>query len=315
MEQYFAVLDIGTNSFHLLIARANKDGSFEPVVKEREILRIGVKTDENDSSHIITDDDIEKVVAIITRYQQLCAPYKCTLKAVATSAVREARNNEDFRQKIKERTGVIIEIIDGQTEARLIYKGIDNSLKIKDKKIICIDIGGGSTEITIGENGNVLFSDSLKLGAVRLSSQFFPEFELTEKSISECRKYIRLLFNSIKTKVDNIGFDISVASSGSAHSAYSLISSAAGFPLTEIPDNVKFSKKEFCSVMEVVLSKRKCSERLTIPGIDPKRADILPAGFLILDEFFNLFDIKEAIVSIAALKEGVIAEQIILLRN
>jgi len=310
MKRYLSALDIGSNSFHLIIAEISENGNIAIVQREREVLRIGTTKNTITGKTLITPDEMVSAAGLISSYNQISKSYNAPIKAIATSAIREAANSAEFANYIFEKTGIEIEIIDGLREAQLIYKGIDSSLKLKDKKLLCVDIGGGSAEIIIGLNGNVLFADSFNAGAVRLTKVFFPNAELNDNAINKCREYINNLFTPLKDKITNIGFDSVVGSSGTAQTAYTLISASKGGTIERINNNVVFTIEDLLSIKELVFSHPATTGRKTIKGMDEKRADIIPAGILVLEAIFEIFHIKEMLVSSAALKEGVIAEMI-----
>lgn len=310
MKRYLSALDIGSNSFHLIVAEVREDGSFDIVHREREVLRIGTTTDPVSGRNVITANEMQKAAALINSFSGAIKQYKAPIKAVATSAIREAANTAAFENYIFETTGIQIETVDGLREAELIYKGIYSSLRIKDKKLLCVDIGGGSAEITIGLNGKLLFTESIQAGAVRLTKMFFPNAELNKEGIKKCRAHIYNLLHPLTEKINNTGYDIAVGSSGTAQTAYTLISAMKGGAVERINNNVVFTVDDLLKIKEVVFSHPKPEERELIKGMDEKRADIIPAGILVLETIFNLFKIKQMLVSSAALKEGVIAEMI-----
>lgn len=311
MSTYLSALDIGSNSSHLIIVKLKEDNSFEIVHRERVIFRPGTFKDLITLSPYITENETETAIELIKNFNSICKKYNASLTAVATSAIREASNKDFFVKRILDETGVLIEVIDGKREAELIYKGIYSSLKIKDKKLFCIDIGGGSAELTVGLNEKVLFSTSLKLGAVRLTNMFFPGAVLSEKGIKSCINYIQNVLLPLQPIIEKIGFDVTVGSSGTAQTACSVISAIKNNTTGLVfNNNVVFTLEDFLLVKETVLSKHNPGERLLIPGIDEKRADIIPAGVLVLNEIFAMLNITEMLISGAALKEGIIQEQI-----
>ena len=251
MKRYFSALDIGSNSFHLIICELQEDGTFCVVHREREVLRVGTSVDDTTGKHFITDSEIEKSIELIQFFNKICNQFNTQPAAVATSAIREAVNSDEFAKRIYDSTNIKIEVIDGRREAELIYKGIDHSLKIENKKLLCVDIGGGSAEITIGLNGNVLFSKSIKAGAVRLTNMFFQNAELTEQGIQKCRGYIYELLKPLQETIIKTGYDIAVGSSGTAQTAYTLISASKGGAIERI-NNVVFTKEDLLKIKEHV---------------------------------------------------------------
>jgi Ethanolamine utilization protein EutJ (predicted chaperonin) len=164
-----AAVDMGTNSFHMVVVRADKEGQFELVDTAKEDVRLGSGSPD---ISIITPDAEERALAVIKRFKQLAKMRNADMRIVATSAVREARNRRMFVRRMLEVAGVEIEVLSGQEEACLIYQGVLQALPVYDKTVLVVDIGGGSTEFVLGKAGKPLYATSLKLGHIRLSEQF-----------------------------------------------------------------------------------------------------------------------------------------------
>jgi exopolyphosphatase/guanosine-5'-triphosphate,3'-diphosphate pyrophosphatase len=306
-NKYVAALDIGSNSFHLVIAKVYDDGTFKIVDRERDILRLA--SEEGNGFSFINESKFEKAADIIGEYKTLADTYNAHFRAIATSAVREASNRMEFLLEVKNKTGVEIEIIDGIYEANLIYKGISGSLPILDKKALCFDIGGGSTEILIGKKGETLFAESLKLGAVRLSQLFFPDYIISEDRIEKCKQYINERLGTVKQQVLNVGFELAAGTSGSFRTVVSVIKR------TNLDDSKhfngsEFTYNEFLKITNLILRNKTVEDRLKIEGLEAKRADIIPSGVLILNSIFETFGIEKFVYSDYALREGVLIDTI-----
>ncbi|MHB8929678.1 MAG: Ppx/GppA phosphatase family protein [Melioribacteraceae bacterium] len=303
-----AAVDVGTNSFHLIVVKAKPDGNFEIIDREREVIRLG----EGSAGDIktIIPDAMERAVKALKRFKLIADSHNASLRAVATSAVRESFNKNELIKKVFVKTGVEIEVISGYEEARLIYLGILKSVPVFNKKTLVIDIGGGSTEFLIGKKGKTHFSVSLKLGAVRLAQKFFNNYELTSASIKECRSWVHgELFNVAET-AKRIGFDLCVGSSGTIMATGFMVEALVKGkkPQNNILNNYEFTKSEFFQVRDEILKRKTEEKRKKIPGLDDKRADIIPAGIIILDEIFKLFELDRMTISAYALREGVIID-------
>jgi len=310
MEKYLSALDIGSNSFHLVIAALKEDKTFEIIRRERTVMRIGTTREPNSSKTFITSAEMDEASALIASYKKISDEYNAPLEAFATSAVREALNNREFTEKVLHDSGVKVNILSGKREAELIYKGVYSSLVIPNKKLLCIDIGGGSAELILGVDGKTLWADSFKIGAVRLTKMFFPSAEITEKGIFDCKKYLEKETENLKRDVEKTGFDEAVGSSGAAQTACALINAMYGRQTPLFNNNVSFSKEDFLKIKDLVFSRKTSDERVKIAGMDPKKADIIPAGMLALEHIFNLLNIKSLLISSSALKEGVLYEKI-----
>lgn len=305
-RKIFSAIDMGTNSFHMIIVEIKKDGSFKYLDKEREVVRLAAGSE--GSLGEISEEDIQKTIYLLNNFKQLADYYHSMPRAVATSAIREARNKAYFIERVKAETGVSIEVIDGKHEAGLIYLGMNMALSLRNKNAVSFDIGGGSTEIIYSQSGEIKFVESLKLGAVRLSKMFFPNHILTEKNISECRSYIENIFNKHPIPYQDMKYDTAVGASGTIQSVAFIISSLNKKKPPKSMNNFVITADDFQMVLNEVLNKKTTDERLSIRGMEAKRADILPAGLLILEYIFKVFGINELGISEFALREGIIID-------
>jgi exopolyphosphatase/guanosine-5'-triphosphate,3'-diphosphate pyrophosphatase len=306
--KHIAAIDMGTNSFHLIIVQVKNDGTFKIVDREREVIRLG--SGQGKDLSFISSDEMENSINIMRRFKKLAEYYNANVRAVATSAVREAKNRDDFIRTIKELTSIKVEIIDGKHEAELIYAGVNKALELQNKIVLCVDIGGGSTEIILGKNGKPVFAASIKLGAVRFSKKFFPDYILTDEKIRDCQQ---LIANEIRTDKEinfDKKFEIAVGASGTIQSVAAMIYYYRNGKRAKALNGFSFTKDELFRITDEVLSKKTQEERMNIKGIEEKRADIIPVGLMILRQIFNLFNIEEMTVSDFALREGIILESI-----
>jgi len=300
----FAAVDIGTNSFHLIIVKIEENGALTILDREKEVIRLGSQKG-NELSHI-SEEEIEKGIAILKKFKNLADFYHAKLHAVATSAVREAENKRDFLDRVLKETGIKIEVIDGRIEAGYIYKGVRKALPYKDKKLLCLDIGGGSTEYILGFNDEIFYGESIKIGAVRLSKKFFPDFILTEEGIQKCKEYIEQQIKANDKINFNEKFDFAVGASGTILAVAGMIKYRRFGTKDKSLNEVVFTKEELEEVTNEILERKTLEQRINIEGMEYKRADIIPAGLLILQKSFELFNINEMIISEYALREGVV---------
>jgi exopolyphosphatase / guanosine-5'-triphosphate,3'-diphosphate pyrophosphatase len=304
----FAAIDIGTNSFHLIIVEVKKNGSLKLLDKERVFLRLGSEFGEDLSN--ISEKETAKAISVLKDFSALIKNYKADVRAVSTSAVRESKNKNEFIKTMFDETGIKVETIEGTEEANLIFLGMKNALPLDDKSVLGIDIGGGSTEFIYGVNGKPKFAESVKVGAVRLSKKFFPDFVTTQSAVNACSEYveqqIKLNLN-IKTDLD---IDFAVGSSGTVDTICVIKQFKNNEEMKPGLNGYSFEKLEFDEIYNSVMNLKNPSERMKIPGIETKRADIIPAGLIILKKAFDLFNIKKMVLSEYALREGVVFDMI-----
>jgi exopolyphosphatase/guanosine-5'-triphosphate,3'-diphosphate pyrophosphatase len=304
-SQVLGALDIGTNSVHLVLARPVGDDRFETLTREKEVVRLG--SGGGDMKEM-TPDAIERGIACLRRMRRIADSYNATVRAVATSAVREAGNADVFLSRAREETGLDIEVISGVEEARLIHLGVLQFVPAYDNRLLLIDIGGGSTELLIGERAEVLAARSFKVGAVRLTDRFFSHGTVTPKSVRACREYVRSIFTHFQREVDALGFELTVASSGTAESLAHITRAAKGEEPLKTYNCATFSAADVRAVLGTLTKHRTPEARTAVPGLEAARADIIVAGTLIMDTAAEMFGIEEVTFSEGALRDGVLVD-------
>jgi exopolyphosphatase / guanosine-5'-triphosphate,3'-diphosphate pyrophosphatase len=306
-ERILAAIDLGTNSFHIILVRVKPDGSFESLGREKESVRLGSGAG---ITEVITPEAIERGLACLLRFKQIADLHGAEIRAVATSAIREAKNKEDFLKKVDEELGIHIEVVSGYEEARLIYYGILQGLPIFDKRIMMVDIGGGSTEILIGEKGEILFAQSLKMGAIRLTDKFFNGDPDNPSDIMQCKMYVQSMLTPLKKSIESFPPELVVGSSGTIQSIAQMALAGKNEEIPRMLNNHTLTQWDVKKVRAVLDSADTLKKRTKIPGLESKRADIIVAGSIILEEIFNRFSVKEMKISDYALREGVIYDTI-----
>jgi exopolyphosphatase / guanosine-5'-triphosphate,3'-diphosphate pyrophosphatase len=300
-----AAVDIGTNSIHLVVVRVKESNRFEILAQEKEVVRLG--SGSKDMKYL-KEDAMERGVSTLKRFRQIADISKAEIKAVATSAVREALNKEVFIQRVRQEAGIEIEVISGFEEARLIYLGILQTLPVFDKRVLLVDIGGGSTEFLVGQNGEVLEANSLKLGAIRLTDNFFREEPVDAKALNRCREYVKAYLNPMARQVSRLGYEIAIGSSGTILNIAQMIQILRGQSTVRLMSNFVFSRSELDEIVRIVTRADTIRKRQKIEGLDPKRADIILGGLIILEQVFEEMHIAAMTVSTFALREGVILD-------
>jgi len=272
-----AALDIGTNSFHLIVVSATPTGDFKVIDKAREVIRLTTGMD--NEAKVIQPESIAKGIEIINRLKKIAELHGAEIRATATSAVREASNKKEFTKTVYEKTGVRIKVISGEEEARLIYLGIQKALSVRDKTILAIDIGGGSTEFILGKKGSIEFAESAKIGAVRLTQKFFPDLIVTQKRIEETQNYVKEQIAKVVHRLNHSAIELFVGTSGTIMNVGLMIESKRKGKASEYHplNGFEFTADELFEIEAEVLSKKTRDERETIPGLEKGRGDIIPA--------------------------------------
>ncbi len=302
-SSHLAAIDIGTNSFHLVIVEMSSTGKIKIVDREREAVRLGHGPKDMKN---ISPEAMDRGLRALKRFRRLIDTYKAPVRAVATSAVREALNQKDFVRRAWSEARIKVEVVSGTEEARLIYLGILQALPVYDSRVLLVDIGGGSVEFLNGYKGQPRYATSLKLGCIRLTQQFFKKSALRPKDVRACRDYVRGFLETSHREMSKWTFDFAIGTSGTIQNLANMIRASRGEILTLSMNNFSFSRSELDHVVESLLSARTEKDRLQIAGLDPRRADIIVAGAIVLQEAFRIWKIKRMTISDFALREGIV---------
>lgn len=299
---------MGTNSFHLIIGVVDpKTGRFRIIDREKEMVRLGAGSSD---MKVLSRRAMFRGIVALRRFKAIADILHASIRAIATSAVREADNRDEFLKYVRRATDIRIEIASGIEEARLIYLGVLQAIPIFNKKIFLVDIGGGSTEFLVGHRRQVLYSESLKLGAIRLTNRFFHSNKLSAKAIRECRDYLTGMLDPVARKLKEYDYEINIGSSGTILNIATMIRLRRGEPSVSTMNNFTFTRAELFDIVKIILQTRTEKQRIKIPGLDTDRADIIVAGALILEQIFRKFKLSSMTVSEAALREGIILDMI-----
>jgi exopolyphosphatase/guanosine-5'-triphosphate,3'-diphosphate pyrophosphatase len=299
-----AAIDIGTNSFHLVIARPAENNRFEILDREKEVVRLGSGSGD---MKILQPDAIERGVATLARFRRIADSFGAEIHAVATSAVREAENRAEFLDAVFRNVGMAVEVISGVEEARLIHLGVLQSVPVFDQQVFAVDIGGGSTEFVVAKGGDVFDARSLKVGSIRITDRFFRKEPVKKKAISDARTFIRSYLAPVRRMVaTHDGFEVVVGSSGTILNVAEMVKARRGEEPGRQRGNATFTAEELGEVIDDLASHPRAKDRESVPGLDPRRADIILGGVLLLEQVFQTLGIEEMVVSDFALREGVL---------
>ena len=305
-KKIVAFLDIGTNSIRLLLVRINPNQTYTTISLQREPVRLG---EGEFSSGYLRPEAIHRAIVVCKQFADMARSNEAEeIITVATSATREAKNKKHFLQFIKQATGLNIRVISGVEEARLIYLGIANGIHMDNQSAMMIDIGGGSTELIVGDNQTYHYLDSLQLGAIRLATQFLQkdlEAPISEKQISTISQYIR---NTAIRAIQNIRpleFDRLYGSSGT-------IKNLADITVQRTEERIRL-REDTVTLAQLKdtlthLASLPLAERINVPGINPKRADIIVPGGLILVTIMEELGINELYITDQSLHDGMLIE-------
>ncbi|KAJ4719365.1 Ppx-GppA phosphatase protein (Exopolyphosphatase) [Melia azedarach] len=317
-QTLFASIDMGTNSFKLLIIRAYPNGKFFTVDRLKESVVLGRDLS---SSSLISVQSQSRSFESLRAFKDVIQSHnikKDHTLAVATAAVRRAENKKEFIEGVKEKIGFDVDVLSGEEEARFVYLGVLQFLPVYDKLVLCVDIGGGSTEFVIGKKGKIVFCDSLNLGHVSLSEKFATCSGSKDGSLG-MRECIRLVIreSGLIERVKEFGFEVAVGCSGTIRAIEKAVFN--GY-YQDFVDNVgvfgdckrdwRLSRGELRSVVERLCSGGGEGEKVRKEMFFKRRSEFIVAGAVLLEEIFELLGIEEMDISGYGLGEGVIADSL-----
>lgn len=306
-DRVLAAVDIGTNSVHMVIARVGPDGRMEILEREKDMVRLGRSAGDMKE---LAPDAIDRGVAALQRCRSVADAHGAELVAVATSAVREAENRAVFLERAWDEAGVSVEVISGFEEARLIHLGVLQSLPLYDERVLLCDIGGGSTEVLLGQRGDVLASRSFRLGAIRITERFLAGDPVQPKQVERSRRHAETVLTSFGTEVAEAGFDTVVGASGTIETVVAMALAGRGEgDGMRTRNGQRITADEITGVVDLLAATPDAAGRAALSGVDPKRADILLGGAVILEQFVRCFGVQELVFSDYALREGVLLDQ------
>lgn len=301
MKRY-AAIDVGTNSIRLLVWKEENNKIFRE--KFINTTRIGQAVDKTGKLSI---DGMQRSVKAICEFVEIAKKYEINkIPIIATSAVRDSKNSHIFCKEVLKQCGQNVEIIDGKEEAKLGYEGVLMAFD-SVKSMLIIDIGGGSTELIYGDNNGINILESLNIGAVRLTEKFIKNELVTNEEEKELINYIDKIKKSVMDKIKKEKIDKVIGIGGTATTLVSMNEKLEVYD----PDKVHNSQIKLNEIEDIIktLKSMKLEERKNIPGLHPKRADIIYAGAIILREILKGLNKDYMIASEYDNLEGIVYNQ------
>lgn len=302
-----AAIDIGTNSVHMIVVRIRPDLSFEVIDREKEMVRLGAGGLDGKK---LTREAMTAALQALSKFERLARSHQVDeILAAATSATREAENGGEFLATIERQTGIRPRIITGTEEARLIHLaavyGVDSPTST-----VVIDIGGGSVEITLGTRQTVKFARSFKMGVIRLTERFVRSEPIAGRDERRMVKFIGEQVDRYLGHIIDAGFDRVVGTSGTILSLGAVATAIDRGSAPEELRNLRVPAKNIRRVRKVVTG-LDLEERLHMAGLDPRRADLVVAGSVLLDTLLRGLGADEITLCDLALREGLILDYIL----
>lgn len=299
-----AALDLGSNSFHLLVADVRADGGIEPVVRDKEMLRLGSQVA---ATGMVGEAATRSAVEVVARFAALAESLDADrVVACGTAALRDARDSRRVIGRIEDRTGITARVISGEEEARLIFTAVQASVVIDPAPALALDLGGGSLELMIGGPGGLQWSASVGLGVGRLTAELVRS---DPPSTGDRRRLVRRVESELapfREAITGFAPAAAIGSSGTIGALIRLTASRRG--PTPVSVNQLTVDLDDLRELEAELLAHDSASRMTMPGVDARRADLLPAGIVTLVAIMELAGVDRLTGSDWALREGMVLE-------
>ena len=324
MKQILAAMDIGTNSVRLAVVQVGAGHTWTTLANQKQVVRLGEgefetegkkrkKGDEDARVSRLTEAAIARGALVCARFAEVARGFGAEeIIALATAAVREAENRDEFVDRVRDLSDLDVRVISGQEEARLIYLGVSSGVDIPaGQRALFMDIGGGSTELIVGDGQEHVFLDSLRNGAIRLTAEFVrnPKEPIPAAVWAQMQKQVRSMLAPAARAIAKAGFSAMYGSSGTAQNIAEIAAHIGPAPFPTSFRNYALTLDGAQNVM-----RRLCAlpieQRRRVPGINPERADIIIGGGCILQTVMETVGAASLRISDRGLREGIIIDRL-----
>ncbi|HIK24267.1 MULTISPECIES: Ppx/GppA phosphatase family protein [unclassified Thermosynechococcus] len=309
-DRILAAIDVGTNSIHMVVVQIQPSlPSFKIIATEKDMVRLGERCQITGQ---LTEEAMQRAIATLRRCRELATGLKAEeMIGVATSAVREAPNGREFLERVKKETGLTIDLISGEEEARRIYLGVLSGLEFNGKPHIIIDIGGGSTELILGDGHEPRCLSSTKVGAVRLTDLFVKSDPISDQDYIALRAYVRgMLDRAVEDLRQQLGPHEKPQLVGTSGTIESLMMIHTCDRLGTCPPSLRGYELTLEDLKALLAKLRRLNfnQRCQLLGMSERRAEIIVAGAVILAEAMEMLGQSSLITCDRALREGIIVD-------
>jgi exopolyphosphatase/guanosine-5'-triphosphate,3'-diphosphate pyrophosphatase len=303
-DSHIAILDLGTNTFHLLIA-VIRDDHFTIIHREKFAVKLG---EGGINRGIITDEAWNRGIMAIKKINPLIQSYQVKeIRSIATSAIRNACNGAQFLKAIQSVTGITAEAIDGNQEAEYIYYGVRQAILLGKKPSLIMDIGGGSVEYIIANQDEILWKKSFEIGAQRLHDLFHHHDPVKKEDILNLKNYLELALRPLSQALTKYQPETLIGCSGTFDTLREIYCIRNNIQKDKKPPEFSVDIKAFLSLHHEIIDKNK-EERLAIPGMSPMRADMISMASSLIHFTLSKFPFRQLKTSSYSLKEGFLSE-------
>lgn len=298
-QRKLAAIDVGTNSIHMIVVQAQRHG-YRVVDREKEMVQLGRGSLGGDP---LTEDAMERGIATLRRMREIATQWDASeIIGVATSAVREAPNRRAFLNRVEREAGIRLRLISGEEEADYIYRAVRAAVDFQGGTAFVIDIGGGSVELIVGTDQEVYFTRSIPLGSLRLSQKFLAKDLPDRASLEKCRQHIRESLKKSATRIRKLGFDFCIGTSGTILT----LAQMGGQGEPDVASGLRWLRRSELNAFVDKLAATPRSNYVSALGVDPKRAETILGGAILLQEILQLVGVNKLRACSAALREGIV---------
>ena len=299
LEESFAAMDIGSNSFHMIVAKYS-DGRLQIIDRIKDMVRLASGLDDR---HRLDEESMERAIQCLLRFgQRIREIPRVNVRAVGTNTLRQARNSRAFLLRAREALGHPIEIISGREEARLIFLGVAHTVYNETGHRLVVDIGGGSTELIIGRGFEPELTDSLYMGCVNISQRHFHDGTVTEKKIRGATLACRQEMEAVEALYRKSGWDTAIGSSGTISTIYDVIVKNGWSDAGITPVSLEM-------LCDALISAGR-TDNIRLEGLSDRRRPVFVGGVCVLRAVFQSLGIQRMSFSEGALREGLLYDLI-----
>jgi len=297
-----AAIDVGSNSVHMIVADASRDGHLEVVDRVKEMVRLGRRSF---TTGRLTDESMDLAIGALKNFGRLARVRRVDrMRAVATSAVREAHNRVAFIRRIRRETGIKVEVISGAEEARLIFQAAQHAFGLDGGPHLLVDVGGGSVELVLVQDGQPLWMHSAKLGVARLSERFLTEDPPSNAQLRKLEDHLEDKIGDLLRKARKAGVVGAIGTSGTINTLVAMARASRGEELGRL-HGASATAAEISSLATDLVTAN-AALRAELPGMDAKRVDLMPAAGALVDFILKRSGAPKLVACSWALREGLI---------
>ncbi len=304
MNNRIAVIDLGTNTCNLLIAKY-QDKSYQILYQGKEVVKLGKNgIDKNQ----LAEDGLERAILAIRKHQEQIGKFDVSeVVIIATSAIRDATNNDWFQQQVRANTGLDLQIISGEKEAQLIFDGVKLAFDEIDDHSLILDIGGGSNEFILTQNNKPIWKQSFPLGMARIIEQIPPSDPITPEEIEQINDWFNSRLKPLWNQMRNIQIPFLIGCSGAFDTLTDLIDQTD--PGTKIRIKQEIAIDDFNRFFKILINS-KTAERTKIKGMESIRVEMIVPSVLFIKLVIDRLNIKKIYQTDYALREGILYDRI-----